>query len=95
MPAIQKARSNRAHLSPRYKGPVDAGGYTPEPRELANPAKFNISRWKRDLRKMKKVVTEIQADSVRNGTNKMTMDEINAEIAAVRAARRAASLSRH
>jgi len=94
MLAIRKVRSNRAHLSPRYKGPVDTEGYTPEPRDLPDPARLKMSPAKHYLRMMKNAVTEIQAQSVRNGTDKMTMDEINAEIAAVRAARRAASSKR-
>jgi hypothetical protein len=41
-----------------------------------------------DRMAMAKVVAEIRADSVRNGTDKLTLEDINAEIAAVRAARR-------
>lgn len=36
------------------------------------------------FKRMSEVVASIQADSVRNGTDKMTMDEIDAEIAAAR-----------
>ncbi len=35
-----------------------------------------------------RAVEAIRAESVRNGTDKMTMEEIDAEVAAVRAARR-------
>ena len=36
------------------------------------------------FRRMGELVASIQADSVRNGTDKITMDEINEEIAAAR-----------
>lgn len=36
------------------------------------------------FKRMSEVVASIQADSERNGTDKMTMDEIDAEIAAAR-----------
>ncbi len=36
------------------------------------------------LRRMSEIVTSIQGDSVINGTDKMTMDEIDEEIAAAR-----------
>ena len=41
-----------------------------------------------DRLEMKRAIAEIRTESVRNGTDKLTLDEINAEIAAVRAARR-------
>jgi hypothetical protein len=49
MPTIRKTRSIRSHLSPRYKGPADAGGYTPEPRGLPDPALLKTSLAKDDL----------------------------------------------
>lgn len=36
------------------------------------------------FRRMSEIVASIQEDSIRNGTDKMTMDEINEEIAAAR-----------
>jgi hypothetical protein len=93
MLAINKTRRSRAHLSPRYKGPVDSGGYTPEPDSLPNPALLKTSPAKRDIR-LQKMVAGIRADSVRNGTDKLTLKEINAEIAIVRAARHVSSLKR-
>ena len=48
MPTIRKTRGIRAHLSPRHKGPVDAGGYTPEPRDLPDPALLKTSAAKDD-----------------------------------------------
>jgi len=93
MLAINKALRNRTHLSPRYKGPVDAGGYTPEPKGLPEPASLKMAPARRDVR-LQKIVAEIQADSVRNGTDKLTLKEINAETAAVRATRRAISAKR-
>jgi len=41
-----------------------------------------------DRLSLAQTIAEIQADSVRKGTDKLTLAEINAEIAAVRAARR-------
>jgi hypothetical protein len=93
MLAINKARSTRAHLSPRYKGPVDSGGYTPEPNGLPDPASLKALPAKHDAR-LQKAVAEIQADSIRNGTDKLTLKEINAEIEAVRTARRTTSSKR-
>jgi len=57
MPTIRKTRSVRAHLSPRYKGPVDAGGYTPEPRDLPDPALLKTSLAKDDLLLRKALAT--------------------------------------
>jgi len=41
-----------------------------------------------DPLEMKRAIAKAQEDSVRNGTDKLTLDEINAEIAVVRANRR-------
>ena len=49
-----------------------------------------------DLRRLRadKIINKMQAASVKNGMSNMTLDEINAEIAAARAERRARSNSR-
>ncbi len=140
MPTIRKTRSIRNRLSPRYKGPVDAGGYTPEPRGLPDPALLEASLAKHDpylqkaLAKHRKkiiagfglthaksndrsslkirsvssvppivkvttgvlvnhpslaeTIAAMRADSIRQGTDKLTLADINAEVAAVRTARR-------
>jgi len=89
MLAINKSRSQRGHLSSRYQGPMDTGGYTPAPNNLPNPASLKLTPAKRDLR-LQKVLADIRADSVRNGTGKLTLKEINTEIAGVRSSRRGA-----
>lgn len=40
------------------------------------------------FRRMSEIVSSIHEDSIRNGTDKMTMEEINEEIAAARRERR-------
>jgi hypothetical protein len=93
MLAINKARRNRVHLSPRYQGPVDSDGYTPDPKDLPDPASLKVSLAKHDA-PLQKILAQARADTARKVTNVITPNGINTEIKVVRVARQAATSKR-